>query len=201
MSNEFERRTVIIVAIVIVASLAVGVVINNPVQPVQSVSIHTTSTTFTSINSLSIYQDDVDLLPLSLQAPSWKFLLSNGSYLQLSKLRGRFVIIMLMATWCSACKLQGPTMENLHNSYSEDLVVLSLTVDVSETAGMMAEYQESNSYSYLHGLDSDSNLTNYFQVMYIPTTIIIDSDGYCRWKHVAVWDETDITHILETLME
>jgi thiol-disulfide isomerase/thioredoxin len=108
---------------------------------------------------------------------------------------------MLMATWCSACKLQAPTMEYLHDTYSDNLVVISLTVDVSETAGMMAEYKETNSYSHPHGLDCDSNITNYFEVLYIPTTIIIDSDGYIRWKHEAVWAETSIVAILSKLME
>jgi hypothetical protein len=62
-----------------------------------------------------------------------------------------------------------------------------LTVDLSETAEMMADYKEQHEAEWYHGIDSDNVFSNYFDVANIPTLVLIDSEGYFRWKHVGLW--------------
>ncbi|MCL4379191.1 MAG: redoxin family protein [Candidatus Marsarchaeota archaeon] len=49
-------------------------------------------------------------------APDYSFLLSNGSYTNLSAYRGHAVVVWFVATWCSTCA-QGNELLNQQQSY------------------------------------------------------------------------------------
>ncbi|MGY5876710.1 MAG: TlpA disulfide reductase family protein [Candidatus Thorarchaeota archaeon] len=158
----------------------------------------TTNPTQPGTSSIS---DNTDLIDLSLQAPNWDLVLADGSILPLSDLEGKFILVDLMATWCSSCVIQNSRLLEIYNNFdSEDLFVVSLTVDISETVAMIVEYQETKSLPWTHGLDPNQAFTNYFSVSSIPTMIIIDADGFFRWKHVGLWSVDDMTQTLALMM-
>ena len=85
---------------------------------------------------------DRDLLELDLQLPSsWQFDMADGSTLTMSELDGKIILVDLMATWCSSCASQNEYLETIYETLGGPLEILSLTVDHSETAQMMADYQ------------------------------------------------------------
>jgi thiol-disulfide isomerase/thioredoxin len=137
---------------------------------------------------------DTDLLELGLQVPdNWEFDLSDGTTLKLSDLEGKVILVDLMATWCSTCAAQNSYLESAHESLSGPLVILSLTVDHSETIAMMADYKADRGLSWDHGLDTGQSFTNYFKVTTVPTLVLIDGDGYFRYVHVGTWSEVVIS--------
>ena len=159
------------------------------------------TTTNPSPAGTSSISNDQDLIDLSLHAPEWELILADGSILPLSDLEGKFVLIDLMATWCSSCTIQNARLIEINNNFdSEDLVVISLTVDIADTVAMIAEYQDSRELPWTHGLDPSQAFTNYFKVSSIPTMIIIDSDGLFRWKHVGLWSVDDMSETLALMM-
>jgi len=144
---------------------------------------------------------DVDLLDHSLEAPDWNLLMSDDSIITIHELRGKFVIIDLMALWCGPCAFQSiELLEIYDNSDSESLVIISLTIDDAETIEMMAEYKADNNYPWSHGLDTSDVFSDYFSVTSIPTMIIIDDNGYFRWLHPGFWNESGITETLSQMM-
>jgi len=152
-------------------------------------------------NSSGTIPHDTDLLERSLEAPDWNLLMSDDSIITIHELRGKFVIIDLMALWCSPCVTQGiELLEIYDNSDSDSLVIISLTIDDAETIEMMAEYKADNDYPWSHGLDTSDVFSDYFSVSSIPTLIIIDDNGYFRWVHSGLWDESGITETLSQMM-
>jgi len=144
---------------------------------------------------------DRDLLELGLQVPSdWEFEMANGSTISLSDLSGKVILVDLMATWCGTCTEQNSYLELVYDSLAGTLVILSLSVDHSETAAMLADYQSTRSLPWDHGLDTDSSFTNYFQVTSIPTLILIDGDGYFRYMHLGLWSDAVITDKVASIM-
>jgi thiol-disulfide isomerase/thioredoxin len=140
-----------------------------------------------------------DLISLKLQAPNWELELSDGETLELDSLRGRLVIVDLMATWCSPCTTQSEYLQEIYNDYGNAIWILSLTVDLSETGEMMADFKEQHGAEWDHGIDSDNVFSNYFNVESIPTLVIIDSEGYFRWKHVGVWPVDNLRSTISSI--
>ena len=144
---------------------------------------------------------DADLLDRSLEAPDWNLLMSDDSVITIHELRGKFVIIDLMALWCGPCASQSIELLEIYNNYDSDsLVIISLTIDDAETIEMMAEYKADNNLPWLHGLDTSDVFSNFFSVSSIPTLIVIDDNGYFRWVHPGVWTESSITETLSQMM-
>lgn len=143
---------------------------------------------------------DVDLRSLGVQLPDWNLIMSDESIVALHSLRDRFVVIDLMATWCSSCATQNGYLETLYNNMGDSIHLISLTVDVSETAAMMATYMTDRDLPWPHGLDTQSVFSNYFNVQFIPSIVIIDNEGYIRWYHEGLWSEPNMAETLALLM-
>jgi peroxiredoxin len=135
---------------------------------------------------------DRDLLELGLEAPDWTFEMSDGTTLTLSDLEGQIVLIDLMTTWCSSCATQNNYLETAHENLGGTAVIVSLTVDTSETTSMMANYKSDNELPWAHGVD-DRQFLDYFSISSVPTMILIDSDGYFRYFHIGLWTSASIS--------
>ncbi|MHA1864306.1 MAG: TlpA family protein disulfide reductase [Candidatus Thorarchaeota archaeon] len=152
-------------------------------------------------NDLSVLSRDRDLLSLGLQVPSdWEFKMADGSTLALSDFSGSAILVDLMATWCDTCTIQNGYLESAYDSLSGSLVIISLTIDRSETVPMMNHYKNNiTGLPWAHGLDSGAKFTNYFSVTAIPTLVLIDGDGYFRFVHVGLWSEAVIADKVSSL--
>lgn len=136
---------------------------------------------------------DTDLLDLGLEVPSnWGFEMSDGSTLQLSDLEGQVVLVDLMATWCSTCSTQNGYLSTIAEDLSGTVVVVSLTVDTSETVSMMADYKTTKDLSWAHGVD-DTHFLYYFSISSVPSMVLIDSNGLFRYFHVGLWSDVSIS--------
>ncbi|TFG32692.1 TlpA family protein disulfide reductase, partial [Candidatus Thorarchaeota archaeon] len=165
-----------LIMVVVVVGLVIGVSVFAYQAPDPEGS-HTGDITF-----------DTDLLSLDLQVPSsWEFDLSDGTTISFNDLIGKIVLVDLMATWCSTCSTQNSYLESVYDSMAGPLVILSLTVDRSETVAMMADYKSDRGLPWAHGLDTGAKFANYFSVAYVPTLVLIDSDGYFRYIHEGLW--------------
>ncbi len=150
---------------------------------------------------LTRYTLNRDLLDLGLEAPSdWTFEMSDGTTLVLNDLRGQIVLIDLMATWCSTCVLQNSILESVHENLAGTAVVISLSVDDTETTQLLAKYKSDNGLPWDHGLDSGDSFDSYFNIVSIPTLVLIDADGIFRYQHVGVWSEASITSIIASIL-
>ena len=142
---------------------------------------------------------DVDLLSEDIQLPDWSIVFSDGSVSSLSSFRGRFLVVDLMATWCGSCEAQNLELLTLYDNMGDNIYLISLTVDVSENEALMAEYKADRELPWPHGLDTQSVFSNYFNVQYIPSMVILDADGYLRWFHEGSWSESNMAQTLASL--
>ena len=144
---------------------------------------------------------DADLLDRSLEVPDWNLLMSDDSIITMHELRGKFVIVDLMALWCGPCASQSAELLEIYDNFdSNSLVIISLTIDDAETIEMMAEYKADNDLPWAHGLDTSDVFGDYFSVSSLPTLIIIDDNGYFRWVHPGLWIESSISETLSQMM-
>jgi len=191
-----EPKKLAIVAITI-AIVFVGLTIGVSYFAFQS-SANPETTTESPLTRTSI---DRDLLELGRQVPdNWSFSMSDGTTLNLDNLTGKIILVDLMTTWCSACAIQNSELETVYGTLAEPLVIISLSVDVSETVSMLDDYKTTKGLPWSHGLDSNSSFTYYFSVTNIPSMVIIDGDGYFRFFHIGLWNAADISDTVASIM-
>jgi cytochrome oxidase Cu insertion factor (SCO1/SenC/PrrC family) len=151
-------------------------------------------------NTITKTTQDTDLLELGLDVPSnWEFEMSDGTTLTLADLEGQIVLVDLMATWCGTCTTQNGYLETIVEDLAGTVVVISLTVDTSETTSMMADYKSSRGLTWDHGVDN-RHFLNYFSISSVPSMVLIDADGVFRYFHVGLWTAPSISSTVASIL-
>ena len=113
-------------------------------------------------------------------APDFELTDLEGNSVRLSDYHGTVVIIDFWATWCPPCRKGIPEFVSLQSEYdTDDLVILGISVDQGESP-IVNEFarQYKINYPVLH--DTPEVRAAYGGISVIPTTFIVDRDGYVR---------------------
>lgn len=104
----------------------------------------------------------------------------DGERFALGEHLGEDVILMnFWATWCEPCKTEMPFLQDLHEEYADDgLVVLSVSTDSPQSASKVKPYVHSKGYTFPVVIDRDTSIVNaYNPAASVPYTVIIDRNG------------------------
>jgi thiol-disulfide isomerase/thioredoxin len=91
--------------------------------------------------------------PSPTQTPEWLDLelvdAKTGDTFRVNDFRGKVVLVETMAVWCPNCLRQAQELKALQASYGpDDLVFVSLDIDLHEDAAMLKEYAERNGFDW-----------------------------------------------------
>ena len=127
--------------------------------------------------------------------------LSPGGTQSLSALKGRVVFLNFWATWCGPCRSEMPSMESLHNRYSERGLEI-LAVNSGENTPEVLAFMKDNKLSFPTVLDMDGKVTMTYGVQAIPTSFIINREGRIIARKVGSidWDSPKVRAALEILL-
>ena len=99
----------------------------------------------------------------------------EGEPWSLSKLRGNVVLLNFWASWCEPCRQEMPQLQQLHERYSDDgLVVLGVSDEDPDTA---RRYLKEHGIDYPSVHDGNGSAMQSYQINAIPTSLIIGRDG------------------------
>jgi len=85
-------------------------------------------------------------------------------------------VINFWASWCRPCVEEMPFIQAVHEEWpSPDLVVM--TINVGESPGQVAAFLHNNNYSFRVLLDTQRQLSQMYNVRFIPTSFFIDRNG------------------------
>jgi len=136
-------------------------------------------------------------IPVGSTAPLWTLQTPEGESISLQDLRGKIVVMDFWATWCGPCQQVMPVLQELHETYGEQVVVIGInTWENADPALFMAE----NGYTYPILLGGDEVAQAYF-VEGIPTFYVIDPDGRVAFQAVGAdsTNEATLREIIGTL--
>lgn len=120
------------------------------------------------------------------------FTLKNlaGGNLTLSDLRGKAVIVDFWDTWCPPCRKALPHLEELSQTYGDDLVVVGVAFGREGEAKVQAYIQEHNlTFEMVLFEKTSTILTDFGGIQSIPTTFLIDANGVIVEKWVGGLDK------------
>ncbi|MBR4234725.1 MAG: redoxin family protein [Clostridia bacterium] len=87
------------------------------------------------------------------------------------------VLVNFWATWCGPCVSEFPLMEEAYRLYKDDVEIIALSTEESDTADVMREFAQDMELSFPIASDTESGLGRYFADNGIPTSVLIDRFG------------------------
>ncbi|MBL4950678.1 redoxin domain-containing protein [Neobacillus sp. YIM B02564] len=121
-------------------------------------------------------------LTIGAKAPDFELKTLTGETVKLSDLKGKKVILNFWATWCGPCKKEMPEMEKFFKQADKNITILAVNIDPQlDVKGFANEYK----ITFPILLDKDDQVNKTYQVISIPTTYFIDSDGLIQNKLVG----------------
>ncbi|HKL40050.1 MAG TPA: TlpA disulfide reductase family protein [Cryomorphaceae bacterium] len=120
-----------------------------------------------------------NLLAPGTMAPEIALPNPNGEIIQLSDLRGNYVLIDFWASWCKPCRLENPNVVRMYNKYSdENFEILGVSLDRNKEKWVNAIADDNLQWPHVSDLKFwQSAAAELYNVKSIPFTVLVDPDG------------------------
>lgn len=131
----------------------------------------------------------------SVLAPDFSLSDLNGNIVQLSDYKGKVVMLNFWGTWCGPCRKEIPDFISLINKYqNKGLEILGVTL-TSGPPSRIKQFADRMGINYTLLTDISGNESQMVTSLYgkatgrpisgIPTTFIIDREGYIVKKYIG----------------
>ena len=138
--------------------------------------------TNTSTTDTIIEQNNSNLKSL----PSVELKNMNGKTVNISELglKGP-IIISFWATWCSPCKKELNTINELYQDWQDEtgVTLVAVSIDDSKTKNNVPIYVNGKGWEYIVLMDPNGNLKRAMGVNNIPHTFLINTNGKIVYSH------------------
>lgn len=137
-------------------------------------------TLITESSDESSVDDRQFLVRVGDTAPDFKMEMPDGSFVQLSELRGKVVMLQFTASWCGVCRKEMPHIEEqIWQKHKENKEFALYGVDREEPVDKITMMREATGVTYPIGLDSDASIFGKYAENNagITRNVIIDRDG------------------------
>ncbi|TXC78484.1 TlpA family protein disulfide reductase [Luteibaculum oceani] len=103
----------------------------------------------------------------------------DGKVINLSDLRGKYVLIDFWASWCKPCRRENPNVVNAYKKYkSKGFEILSVSLDKNKSAWVNAIKSDNMTWKHVSDLKFwNSEAAQKYGVNSIPFTLLIDPEG------------------------
>lgn len=124
----------------------------------------------------------------------------------LNEYRGRVVLLNIWATWCAPCRVEMPSIERLHQAYSDKgLSVVAVSVDEAGMEPQIRSFVEQYGLTFevLHDRGGQTGqVSRAYQTAGYPETVIIGRDGIIRKKLLGAhdWNSKENRGLIERLL-
>jgi cytochrome c biogenesis protein CcmG, thiol:disulfide interchange protein DsbE len=137
--------------------------------------------------------------PGNIDKPAKQFVLSDGGRtVDLSKLRGRVVVLNLWATWCAPCIEELPSLLALQKQMPE---VEIIAVSMDQDPDVYHRFLTDHHVDILTFRDEDQRINALYGTVQIPETYVIDKKGVLRRKFIGAqnWTNPSIVNYLNKM--
>lgn len=135
------------------------------------------------------------------KAPDFVLRDLNGRTVALSSLKGKVILLNFWATWCPPCKAEMPSMNRLYNEIkAKGFEVVAISTDNSLSP--VKEFLAKNRVDFTVLLDEKKAVSRTYKVFSMPTTFLIDRNGFTVEKYYGEyeWTEPEVRKQIEKLL-
>lgn len=122
----------------------------------------------------------------------------KGGKVSLADYKDKIIILDFWATWCPPCKAEIPGFIKLQAKYGKDGVVfIGAAID---DPNKVKPFMKSYGINYPVCIADQATSTNYGGIRGIPTTFVIDREGYIAREYVGFRPEEQFEQDIKDLM-
>lgn len=109
-------------------------------------------------------------------APDFEVVDLEGNKHRLSDYQGEGVFLNFWGSWCGPCKTEMPFMENQSKEFEEKGVHI-LALNIKDTRLKAETFRDQYGLTFPIAQDKDESIRRAYNVIPLPTTVLIDPDG------------------------
>ncbi|MBE6220298.1 MAG: TlpA family protein disulfide reductase [Alistipes sp.] len=123
------------------------------------------------------------------KAPDFTVEMVDGSKIQLSKLKGKVVLVNFWATWCPPCReeLKHVQKQIIDHFKGKDFVFLPISR--GEKKEVVEAFRKKMNYTFPMGLDPKQSIYKLYAQNYIPRNFVVGKDGKVIYLSVGYTPE------------
>ena len=124
----------------------------------------------------------------------------DGKIFRLSEMRGKIVFLDFMYTRCGVCREEVNHLKEIYRRYADKVIMISISIDTGrDTREDLERFAEETGSHWDMVLDT-SRVQDKFGVSNAPATIIIDGEGFIRFRWTGLLTIEEISYQLDRLM-
>lgn len=135
---------------------------------------------------------------LSGPAPDFTLTTFDGEQVTLSDLQGKPVIINFWASWCVECDKEMTLLEQIHQKYDGEVVMLGIAY--SDVEPKARDYLAQYGITYLAGQDLGSRISDAYRIKGVPETFFIDREGNVHYLKIGPIEQPELEGVIRQLL-
>ena len=147
----------------------------------------------------------LDEISDKIKFPALKILNNKEKHLILKfnqDLKKKGYVINFWATWCVPCKKELPDLSLLKSKIKiYNIDVLTISIDKKDIKKQLKFLSNNGASNLKHFFDKEMKIFKALKLRGIPTTIIVDQNGYIISKHEGIlkWGEDEVINKIKNL--
>jgi thiol-disulfide isomerase/thioredoxin len=127
---------------------------------------------------------------------------TQGNTQDISKYKGKIVVLNFWATWCAACQHEMPLLNEMQQKYEDKgVVVLAASVDDEKTQPLIQPFAEKNKIPFPLLVGATTDDMQQLQLgEAVPATAFFDADGNLISRVLGELNKSDLQHRLEWML-
>jgi len=127
---------------------------------------------------------------------------TRGETVSLSSLKGKVVFLNFWATWCGPCREEMPSMQRLYEAYADKGLEI-LAVNLMEDSRSVERFARDFGLTFPMLLDTQGRVGSTYGARAIPTTYLIDREGYVIGAMAGSrdWFAGEVRELFDSLLE
>ena len=127
---------------------------------------------------------------------------TQGNTQDISKYKGRIVVLNFWATWCVPCQHEMPLLAEMQKKYgNKGVVVLGASIDDEKSQPLIQAFAEKNKIPFPLLVDGTTDEMQQLQLgEAIPATAFFDVDGTLVARVLGELDKSDLEKRLEWML-
>ncbi|MBM3252850.1 MAG: TlpA family protein disulfide reductase [Candidatus Omnitrophica bacterium] len=91
------------------------------------------------------------------------------------------VLLVFWATWCPYCVQEIPELKRINSEYKDKGLEI-IAVDIRENPALVSDFAKKQGIDYTIVIDADGSVSKDYNVVGIPTNVLIDKNGIIQYN-------------------
>jgi thiol-disulfide isomerase/thioredoxin len=124
----------------------------------------------------------------------------SGETFSVGSNKGKIIVLNFMSTECPYCKSEIPELKRAWDDYGQKVVLVSISVDpIADTEDALRGFAKSYDANWIWARDVVGAAARY-NIRGTPTTVILDKDGYEKYRNEGFTDAATFGKQIEELL-